>query len=132
MTDEQRTPEPSAEAKATANGTGGIGSVIYKFALAGIGALMLAQEEIEAAWKKRGADKSATGEAAPADPNAKPEPAPKAGAPDGTRVSAQIDGAITRFLKTLAIPTRDELAALSTKIEALSKKLDARDQKRRR
>src|SRR5687768_8499126 len=111
MTDEQqRTPDAPNDATSTnnLNGVGGIGSVIYKMTLAGVGALMLAQEEIEAAWKKRGAEK---GEAT----DAKPEPAPKAGAPDGTRVSNQIDGSITRFLKTLAIPTRDELAALSTK-----------------
>lgn len=130
MSDEQRTPEPQPT---TSNGTGGLGAVLYKMALAGVGALMLAQEEIEAAWKKRGAEKGATD--APAEPKAaegKPEAKAAApGAPDGTRVSAQIDGAIGRFLKTLAIPTRDELAAMSEKIEALSKKLDAREGKRR-
>ena len=126
---------------------GGIGSVLYKLALAGVGALILAQEEIEAAWKRaRGeredgaeaaADVVTGGEAAGAEATSA-EGAPgqtddgaaaRPGAPDGTRVWLQIDAAIGRVLRTLPIPTRDEVNEVASKLEALAARIEERSRR---
>lgn len=119
---------------AAGDGQGGIGSFVYKLALAGVGALMLAQEEIEAAWKRtrkeRGEEAAVSADGAT--PAAEEEAAPEVqssttGSPDGSRVWLQIDQAIGRVLRSLNIPTRDEVNQIGTKIDALVAKLEARD-----
>lgn len=119
----------------------GLGSVLYKVGLAGVGALILAQEEIEAAWRRARGEKgegAAPAEASAEAPEAKAADAEAAAAeaqaasrrPDGSRVAAQIDGAIGRMLRALDIPTRDEVDAVAARIEALTAKLDAREGRR--
>jgi hypothetical protein len=118
------------------DGAGGIGSFVYKLALAGVGALMLAQEEIEAAWKRTRRDSPTDGTspsaaavdgAAPAAEPAQEVQASTTGSPDGSRVWLQIDQAIGRVLRSLNIPTRDEVNQIGTKIDALVERLEARD-----
>lgn len=119
---------------------GGIGSMLYKLALAGVGALILAQEEIEAAWKRtrgerqegesEGGEQAATeggGAAHEAEGAATTPPSP--GAPDGTRVWNQIDAAIARVLRTLSIPAREDVDAVADKLEALAARIEARSRR---
>lgn len=125
---------------------GGLGSVLYKLALAGVGALILAQEEIEAAWKRargeRGEgdeDAGDDGTGAPTNGAQAQEPAAADGAdradraaPDGTRVWLQIDAAIGRGLRSLPmIPTREEVDELANKVEALAARIEARSRRSR-
>jgi hypothetical protein len=110
----------------------GLGSVLYKVGLAGVGALILAQEEIEAAWRRARGEKGEGAGDAPAPAPAQTKTGDTAETkPDGTRVSAQIDGAIGRVLRSLSIPTRDEVTAVEARIDALMAKLDDRDQRRK-
>ncbi len=133
-------PEP----KAAEGGpdAGGIGSMLYKLALAGVGALILAQEEIEAAWKRtrgerqdgepEGGEHAAAGGDGAADEEAAEGAAttpPAPGAPDGTRVWNQIDAAIGRVLRTLSIPSREEVEALGDRLEALAARIEARSRR---
>lgn len=116
---------PSAEGR-------GLGSVLYKVGLAGVGALILAQEEIEAAWRRARGEKGEGAAEGAASAPAQTTTGDGADAkPDGTRVSAQIDGAIGRVLRSLSIPTRDEVDAVSARIDDLMAKLDARDERRK-
>lgn len=129
----------SPEAARDGEGASGIGSFVYKLALAGVGALMLAQEEIEAAWKRTRRERGdgAEGEASPnggepagAATDGSPSPEVQVttpGSPDGSRVWLQIDQAIGRVLRSLNIPTRDEVNQIGTKIDALVERLEARD-----
>jgi hypothetical protein len=119
-----------SETPAAAEGRG-LGSVLYKVGLAGVGALILAQEEIEAAWR-RAREKKGEGASDGPPPPAQTTTGDTAETkPDGSRVSAQIDGAIGRVLRSLSIPTRDEVDAVSARIDALLAKLDARDGRRK-
>jgi hypothetical protein len=131
--------EPQGEAASTngaadAGAEGGLGSVLYKVALAGVGALILAQEELEAAWRRArgeradGEPSTSTGEAPAPSVEAGGEASPGeagAGAPDGNRLWTQVDAAIGRFLRGLSIPTRDEIDALSSKVDELAARIDA-------
>jgi hypothetical protein len=127
----------SPEGARDGDGASGIGSFVYKLALAGVGALMLAQEEIEAAWKRTRGERGdgAEGEASPnggepAGTEGTPPPEVQVttpGSPDGSRVWLQIDQAIGRVLRSLNIPTRDEVNQIGTKIDALMERLEARD-----
>ncbi|MCO5169171.1 MAG: hypothetical protein M9894_22740 [Planctomycetes bacterium] len=120
MSESPATEEPgSPEAK-------GIGSVLYKLALAGVGALILAQEELEAAWKRTRGERAEGGDGEPAAPEgAAAEPAPDPGQPDGSRVRAQIDAAIGRVLRTLPIPTREEVDGIAARLDELEARADA-------
>lgn len=123
----------------------GISSVLYKLALAGMGALVLAQDELEAAWKRaRGERAEAEGPGAPDGSEPRDEGAATPGegrgdeqadaypagvvdsAADGARVRLQIDTVIGRVLRTLSIPTRDEVEEVSKKLDALAARLAAR------
>ncbi|MBX3467672.1 MAG: hypothetical protein KF878_12375 [Planctomycetes bacterium] len=114
---------PGAEA-------GGIGSVLYKLALAGVGALILAQEELEAAWKRTRRERGEDGAEAPEEqrdgaaeaPAAAPGDPPR---PDGTTVRSQIDAAIGRVLRTLPIPSREEVDQVAARLDDLEAKADA-------
>lgn len=130
----------SPEGARDGDGASGIGSFVYKLALAGVGALMLAQEEIEAAWKRTRGERGDGAEGAPSPDGGAPAPAAATddapspqvqvttpGSPDGSRVWLQIDQAIGRVLRSLNIPTRDEVNQIGTKIDALVERLEARD-----
>jgi hypothetical protein len=97
--------------------TGGIGVVLYKLALAGVGALLLAQEELEVAWKKR----AASGDGAGA-PEARPKTVSEA---DAVETKARIDGTIGRALRSLSIPTRADVEGIDQRIDAIQKRMDA-------
>lgn len=127
-------PDAAASSDATPDGKPddakkGFGSALYKLALAGVGAVVLAQEELETAWKKARPEGAKAGD--------KPEPkADKADKADraedakGGGWAAHIDGAISKVLRSLSIPTRDEVDELSRKIEALSRAVDERAARR--
>lgn len=142
------TGAPGGDEAPGAGVEGGIGSVLYKLALAGVGALILAQEEIEAAWKRARGDRPEGAEgvdgADGADPAAQTvdnsgradgneeqaSPSDDAsGAPDGSRVWLQIDAAIGRMLSTLPIPSRDEVEEVKNKLDALAARIEARSRR---
>lgn len=105
---------PAKEAEAGSVVTrSGLGSALYKLALAGVGAVMIAQE---------GAFKKKEGPDVPRDADGQTEQE-KA---EGRGFAPAIDAAIGRVLRTLSIPTRDEVEALGRRIDDLARAIDAR------
>lgn len=136
------TPTPDqGGANAPPKARAGIGSRLYKLALAGVGALILAQEEIEAAWKRARREPAPAGDDAGGDgaggdgagdrasAAAEPTDEKAAEAPDGSRVWQQIDAAIARVLRTLPIPTREEVDAVSARLDELAARIEARSRR---
>lgn len=112
------TPPPPSEPGADPAGPatrGGLGSALYKLALAGVGAVMIAQEGAFRSKPKEEAD-------APRDANGQTEQERA----EGRGFAPMIDAAIGRVLRTLSIPTRDEVEALGQKIDELARTIDAR------
>jgi hypothetical protein len=112
------TPPPSDPGQASADTgpvgiKGGFGSTLYKLALAGVGAVMIAQE---------GAFKKKEGPEVPRDADGQTEQE-KA---EGRGFAPAIDAAIGKVLRTLSIPTRDEVEALGKRIDDLARAIDAR------
>lgn len=122
MADADHATPAGDAAKPTDDEKKGFGSALYKLALAGVGAVVMAQEELESAWKKTRPD------GVKAD---KPEPkAEKAEDAKGGGWAAHIDGAISKVLRSLSIPTRDQVDELSRRIDALAKAVDERSARR--
>jgi hypothetical protein len=113
------TPPPSdSGADPAASGPttkGGFGSALYKLALAGVGAVMIAQEGAFKSKSKEEAD-------APRDADGQTEQERA----EGRGFAPTIDAAIGRVLRTLSIPTRDEVEALGKRIDELARAVDAR------
>lgn len=110
------TPPPSDPGSADTGPVatkGGLGSALYKLALAGVGAVMIAQE---------GAFKKKEGPEVPRDADGQTEQE-KA---EGRGFAPAIDAAIGKVLRTLSIPTRDEVEALGKRIDDLARAIDAR------
>lgn len=131
--DRGATPTGDAPADAAkADEKKGLGSALYKLALAGVGAVVMAQEELETAWKKaRPGDKPEKADRPEKTdkPTERPEKADK---PEKAEAgwAAHIDGAISKVLRSLSIPTRAEVEELSRRIDALAKAVDERAARR--
>lgn len=107
----------------------GVGTFLYRMALASVGALVLAQEEIENRFRKlRGADggpaegtEGAT--AAPPAEERSPEP-PADGKPRKT-LAEHIDQTVNRVLHSLHVPTRGDVEDLTRQVEELSRRVQS-------
>lgn len=133
MADEQ--PDDATEIEEAPKGVGGY---LYRLALAGVGAVMLAQEELEARFKRRVETPSQEGAPLPpGDPSAAGPSSDEGSISDQGRVSdeaptepargaffSQIDETVATFLKKL-VPGRAEMDALTAEIEALTAEVEA-------
>ena len=140
---EETTEEPTAEDEAPQ----GVGGYLYRLALAGVGAVMLAQEELEARFKRRVETPSQEGEplprgasassgaSAPAGASASDEaPVGPSGEDDGSldedgepkrgAFFSQIDFTVASFIHKL-VPGRAEMDALAQQIDALAAEVEA-------
>ena len=117
--------EPTSEETAEGEVPKGVGGYLYRLALAGVGAVMLAQEELEARFKRRVETPSHEGEplppgaqgsvATPFDSDAAPieggadeapgEPAADGSEPPRAAFFSQIDATVANFLHKL-VPGR--------------------------
>ncbi|MBL4849838.1 MAG: hypothetical protein JKY65_30285 [Planctomycetes bacterium] len=92
------------------------GGLLYKLALASVGSVMLAQEEISSFFRR--------------DPNEPPrDPSEPAGKPLPLKASPdaedRIDSTINRVLASLAVASRDQVSALNAEVDALEAKIEA-------
>jgi len=134
---EETTEEPTAEDEAPK----GVGGYLYRLALAGVGAVMLAQEELEARFKRRVETPSQEGEPLPQDAVADAERSPsdealvgptddddaeedEDGDPKRGAFFSQIDFTVASFIHKL-VPGRAEMDALAKQIEDLAAEVEA-------
>lgn len=125
----ERAEAPAGETEAER----GVGTFLYRMALAGVGALVLAQEELEGRLRKlrgREGQGEGAGEGAPVEAASAPEQA----AEDGPEESAEarkkktlaghIDATVSRVLHSLNVPTRGEVEELTRRLEELGRRLE--------
>ena len=126
---DQAQQEPGAEGAAPdASGKKKRGGLLYKLALASVGGVILAQEEITSFFRRDpgqpapesgealdGVDSDA-GEVEPSEP-APPEPTPE--------TADWIDATINQVLKTLSVATRGEVQSLQHEVDDLSERIAA-------
>ncbi len=109
-------PETADRQEGPSEGEGaspGVGRFLYRLALAGVGGLVLAQEEI--AGVLRGREDEGSGESAD-EPTERDAPAPAV-----THVDATID----RVLRSLNAPTRADVDEVARRIDELAAKVEA-------
>lgn len=117
--------EASGESGARAQGPRGVGRLIYKLALAGVGGVIFAQEEISDFFR-RGADGAIEGpEQREQDGDDEPAQEPAAGTP-GHRWTERVDLGIDRVLRTLSVPSRADVDELSRRVDALAARVRER------
>lgn len=136
---EETTEEPTTEDEAPK----GVGGYLYRLALAGVGAVMLAQEELETRFKRRVETPSQEGEplpqgvvasnpahasdealvATPSDGDAEDEGG-EDGEPRRGAFFSQIDFTVASFIHKL-VPGRAEMDALAQQIDALAAEVEA-------
>lgn len=100
----------------------GVGGFLYKLALAGVGGLLLAQEEITG-MLRRGTPPPADAEAGSADGDASGEAA--ATASDEAPACEPVDATVDRVLRTLNVPSRAQVDELSRAVDALAARVAA-------
>jgi hypothetical protein len=95
------------------------GGLLYKLALAGVGGVMLAQEEITSFFRRSEptAVESDEGEVILVDAEEPRDPEECA--------AERIDTTIDRVLKTLNVPSRSDIDELSRRLETLTTRLEA-------
>ena len=91
----------------------GVGKFLYRLALAGVGGLILAQEEISNRFRRPEGEGEPSGEL-------KEDSSPRE-AEGTTHVEATID----RFLDTLNLPRRTEVDELNRMVDELTAKVEA-------
>ena len=100
----------------------GVSSLLYKVALAGVGGVMLAQEEIARVLRPRKEPREPSEEGAPLDEAADGS----AGADDDADHDAEreerFDVAIDRVLRTLKLPSRSDVDELGRAVAALERR----------
>lgn len=116
----------------------GVGGLLYKVALAGVGGVMLAQEEIARVLRPRRAAPGEEGaETEAADPAA-PEGATAEGAeasapgPIPAATADRFDVAIERVLRTLKLPSRGDVDELGRAVAALEQRVASLAERRER
>ncbi len=131
-------PAPDAPEGEQQQATGpGVGGLLYKVALAGVGGVMLAQEEIARVLRPRRAAPGEEGEAAADPASAEPQPAAdaaEASASDPIPAAAvdRFDVAIERVLRTLKLPSRGDVDELGRAVAALEVRVAALAEERGR
>lgn len=142
---EETPDDPTAEDDGPKQGVGGY---LYRLALAGVGAVMLAQEELEARFKRRVETPSQEGEplpvgkvpsddasisdealVGPSDDEGEGEgdEGDSDGDEDGEKKGvffSQIDATVASFIHKL-VPSRAEIDALTQEIDALAAEVEA-------
>lgn len=128
--EEERVPDPlppeASDPTAESDGARderGVGTFLYRMALASVGALVLAQEELENRFRKlRGAGGPEESAAPPVE-----ERAPE-GAADGKprrTLAEHIDQTVNRVLHSLHVPTRGDVEDLSRRVEELTRRVQS-------
>jgi len=109
-------PDDAAATESSEEQRSGVGSLFYKVALAGVGGVMLAQEEIANLLRRKSDDESpGEGEAGDSgDSGASQAP------PEPTGVEVTID----RVLHTLHLPSRADVDALSRALDELERRVE--------
>ena len=132
----ERAEAPAGETEAER----GVGTFLYRMALAGVGALVLAQEELEGRLRKlRGREgqtedpasgEGPTAEGAAAASAAAPGPAAEETAEESAEarkkktLAGHIDATVSRVLHSLNVPTRGEVEELTRRLEELGRRLE--------
>ncbi len=98
--------------------SGGVGSLLYKVALAGVGGVMLAQEEIARVLRPRKEPAEPSDEGAPLQAEAGAEE--RAEQDEGEE---RFDAAIDRVLRTLKLPSRSDVDELGRAVAALERRV---------
>lgn len=124
----------------------GVGTFLYRMALAGVGALVLAQEELEGRLRKlrgeRGEGAAAADGAPAAGEGSAPDEAPpkaddqaedaeprasrhtEAATPPRRTLAEHIDVTVSRVLQSLHVPTRGEVDELARRVEEIRRRLE--------
>ena len=111
------TPQDESGDQESKEASPGVGKFLYRLALAGVGGVVLAQEELTGLFQKRVA-----GDASEASSEGEAEPSESI---EETRSSSAMEATIDGVLHTLNLPTRGDVVELTEKIDELAARVES-------
>jgi len=119
-------PKEPADAASEEGPRPTLGTFLYRTALAGVGAFVMAQEEIEALLRKL----VERGHLDQAEKERLLEETATHSEQERKTISAQVDATIRNVLGSIHVPTRDDVDDLSQRVEKLAERIEALKAKR--
>jgi hypothetical protein len=107
------------ESGAESDSSAGVGRFLYRLALAGVGSVVLAQEEISGLFRR--SEDSDEDEGSEEEPSSDDDDSGAANDPATRHMYATVD----RVLHTFNLPSRGDVDELTQKIDALAAKVEA-------